>query len=1220
MQYNLSSKSIGLLNDITSGINSLLNQLSAKLSKNTDESGAKTVDLSSCLDDLTSLIMEEFDSDDSNLRLYAQFLSKVSLLAYFQQFDNDKDMSALKERHEVSEGVDDLGAEDFLDDLVQEGEEIRQKLEKKYDVDTDFKFGFDGLYDLVCSAVEVIQNRELSNTTVEQSVNANLLTNIREVDVESYLNDGYMNKDVQLIAILGDEPPVNIAEEIMSFIESDNNSNSIYESAVQSILGIYKYLLQDSFGLRPYVGVLSFNNPYIDTITPSYRLGTVRDAETVFQYISGKLKNYYKVKESPKRQFDIKSIVYNEGVIQYFPKKLLEYAMGRELTYKLSESVYRPYKNANSWEVYEEGYVEPQVRRLVHEAIYFSLEKNFDFSAVGVNTNEFVSEEFSKVWKEKESLIKSMLSSGELKVYLDKDISRVISSMCSGVVVTSYNSLGSKVNSITLRVVDIDDNLSTDLTSTLFSSFSTNTKIKYSAGEVISEGKMLGDGSNPLPFRIIEYRHDFDSKLSDAEPLFGYTAVELFRDRGVPISWERILLGEDIKGTPLFASLTSQDDLPMQAYTIHNMMAGSRAGKGVQTMNIIASAIANDMPVFYLDRKPDMAVMFYQLTGGNMFVVNGGQYIAKNDPHGDWSDSGSAVSGWRNAYASMPSYLKDKLFTTETYSGSFGDFVYFRGVMLMMSILMARVELGGTEYYNALGGSDGLVIVIDEFKNWQKNFENSWFAPTGNFGNKNRLDKTSIAKYRKLQADIKKIKAQLATGVSDDKRAKLELDMQLKEEEIAEVITPERIYCTEVMNKYGDTIKNVAEALAAGFKDNEGRVSNIFVIGQDIDIDGYDGSANKSGTYEERDSGLFNVNVNTKGKSLMRGLFNMFASDWFMGRNVDKPNYMGASNEGSRANKWLNDKAYWGYCRDVSMESLRTSEPSNVKYFKPYLVLNNNLEDDPKSPAMITVGSETVPNPDFTFVSQCRARVNDAVPGANLWEKIRLKHLNKPKDVPIDEINSAYGNLHEGIGFKGLANLTKQSNGKGEFNPTVDMQSSVDIANFVAQKMGYSNYKELLYDFSPQGIFSSKDVIKAIRDPQSFQDLNKRLPLFAKYGFFGSDAQEESEARYSGDEEFKDEFMEEGGTDFDDYEQFDDEPIKTPAGEQNTDVWDGFGEEEVPIDEEDEVLTEAEIRNVCEKVLKSKAEQYSVELTPMETVQFIDGVLEKLKTRLQGGF
>ena len=69
--------------------------------------------------------------------------------------------------------------------------------------------------------------------------------------------------------------------------------------------------------------------------------------------------------------------------------------------------------------------------------------------------------------------------------------------------------------------------------------------------------------------------------------------------------------------------------MPLQRNTVHNMMAGSRAGKGVMTMNILVSGIASKKPIFYIDRKPDMAVLFYELSQGNMFVVNGGQFMGK---------------------------------------------------------------------------------------------------------------------------------------------------------------------------------------------------------------------------------------------------------------------------------------------------------------------------------------------------------------------------------------------------------------------------------------------------------------------------------------------------------------------------------------------------------------------------------------------------------------
>ena len=125
----------------------------------------------------------------------------------------------------------------------------------------------------------------------------------------------------------------------------------------------------------------------------------------------------------------------------------------------------------------------------------------------------------------------------------------------------------------------------------------------------------------------------------------------------------------------------------------------------------------------------------------------------------------------------------------------------------------------------------------------------------------------------------------------------------------------------------------------------------------------------------------------------MRGIFNRFKHDWFMGYNHEKngvtTKYMNAESAGSASKKWIEDRQYWGYCYDVDMATLRTSCPSNTTFFKPYLVLNKHFEDDPDNPKTISVADEEgqVTHPDYVFVTQCRDRVNK-VPG--LWNKVRL--------------------------------------------------------------------------------------------------------------------------------------------------------------------------------------------------------------------------------------
>ena len=46
---------------------------------------------------------------------------------------------------------------------------------------------------------------------------------------------------------------------------------------------------------------------------------------------------------------------------------------------------------------------------------------------------------------------------------------------------------------------------------------------------------------------------------------------------------------------------------------VTGIIAGSRSGKGVMTLNILASIIASGCPVCYLDYKPDMAATLWDL-------------------------------------------------------------------------------------------------------------------------------------------------------------------------------------------------------------------------------------------------------------------------------------------------------------------------------------------------------------------------------------------------------------------------------------------------------------------------------------------------------------------------------------------------------------------------------------------------------------------------------
>lgn len=1166
--YSIKKETLQLVADLLPGIDTLMTkaakeyvQLRPDTKINVIENLAQSIFASWTLD-----ATSDSEKQDAKLFQMAKFMSKSCILAYLGMFDNDKNLDKLKSDKEdelvkelLSNKKTEQSDSDETSTLTDE-----EKLEAKTKANMAFEFGYSDLMDLLQCAIESVECNENAKSLVEGKVESNLLSNIRQIDFKEYLKNGYLDKDVKLIALMGNKPKIELVKEILEMIKASDTYNAYISEMLMNVLSIYKYFFQDSFGLRPYAGVLSYVKPYSLRIDDKNYLGQIEGAQANFDNIANFLKKQLNVEEQKDRQFNIDKIIASKSDVPlYFPNKIVEYAMGRELTYNLTEKVYRKNSCSDSWENYCDAYVKNQIEDCIIETIYKTVEMNFDRTALSwIHVTEkekdepflFASDSFQLSYnskdKEQKASLEEYITGAKFTNAVNITLDKLLKALCTGIAIVKYNNVGGKANSICLRIVDTTNSLNENMTKNLYGSMVLNKSVAFEPGDIISKGK-TNERGDALPFKIYEFRHDFDAQLATAEPLFGYTAVQLYLNQKKPMGWSRILLGEDIKGTPLFASKTNKDDIPMQENIIHNMMAGSRSGKGVMTMNILASAIADERPIFYIDRKPDMAVMFYNLTKGNMFVINGGQYLAKNDPTGAFGDEGEAVKGWKQAYESLPNYLTNinngGIFPNKTYEGFFGDFVYYRAMLLIYAILTTRAaSIAKPAIYNNLGGAKGIVAVFDEFKNWQELFEAATFEVNGLFAkSSNRLTDKDLMDYKKLISDIKAKETQLNLIKDDPKKAaqvtKTELDLQNIKENIQDTYTPLKVYCTTVMNKFADSVQCMAEQFAAGFKDKEGTISDVFVIGQHIKIDGYYNSS--KGTYTQTGSGAFNNNKETQNKSLMRGLLNNFPGvDWFMGYNKEVNNeYMGATeSNGGSAYKWITKKQYWGYVPDqaATMETLRTETPSKVTYFKPYLVLNNNKEDDPNNrktkevPKEDGTGMEEALDTDYEFVGQCRDRVNSAVPG--LWEKVRLKHLtNYPHDSEqyqqiVEEAsktdkdaNKHYGELNDGIGFEGLAKLTKRAAYVGkvaqgeapdfseELNLETDLGESKRIANFVASKLGYSSYQEYLYDFSPKGLFSVRDMMNCILGTESPENLHTRLPLFFTYNVFNSEEQEQ---------------------------------------------------------------------------------------------------------------
>ena len=112
----------------------------------------------------------------------------------------------------------------------------------------------------------------------------------------------------------------------------------------------------------------------------------------------------------------------------------------------------------------------------------------------------------------------------------------------------------------------------------------------------------------------------FDKKTYKGEILFAYKPLQRIIESGGRVGLQHTLLGRDILGhnvTFNFASIEAVCSL---------VLAGSGSGKGVVTLNMLATFIAEGCPTVYVDWKPEMAAMLWDLeraTGARILSIDG---------------------------------------------------------------------------------------------------------------------------------------------------------------------------------------------------------------------------------------------------------------------------------------------------------------------------------------------------------------------------------------------------------------------------------------------------------------------------------------------------------------------------------------------------------------------------------------------------------------------
>lgn len=914
---------------------------------------------------------------------------------------------------------------------------------------------------------------------------------------------------------------------MLSAISGSSDIGSKLDSYIDDIESVYALLFEDGFGVESYEGVLFSEKSFI-TIEDGASIGsTIKKAAGTLGKFSRRVlqKVGSSIEISDARQFDYDKIFKSTKTV-YFPRKILEYALGRESTLNMTQNVYKNSDNGSSWGAYYSTYVKKNIKDILERAVYRALER--------VKKLDFISDAFMRRTTDYEDFIIEACSDEVVSSEVDKLLDKVARSVKCAFILTRYPVLANRVVALRFRVCITADisglSVNSSSSENLFSGLiMTNDNEIFSPPIDISSGRTSTSGK-PLASNIFEYQYEINPKLAKAEPLFGYTVQRLNQKKRVAAGWSNILIGQTLAGKELYAS--EKSDLKLQRYFTHNIYAGSRSGKGVMTMNILANALASNRPIFYLDRKPDMASMLYRLSGGRQFIVNGGLHNPEYDPGKCFSESdGVAMQAWRDI--SKP-FLEANPRIAEFFGGSgqsyyisgvVGDYIYFRAFMFVLGLCVLRAKLKGSggklEAFrdNELNGNDGIVIIVDELTGFQANikqllsdFSSPLVKAAIRLGNADDI----IEKRRQLESKIAYTSKQIDEAKKESAAMKAESDVATLRHQLESLIDEQSLYASTLFKKISDSYSTMISMKVAGFKNKEFNYSDIFVLGQQLDSKFYASYLSSAGVVKNMGSisPVFFPLLSSgddyyssfKGADFVRSfLEELGQEDWFLGRNED---FDYAQKKASPAVvQCLDGDGNWEYvgartCSEITGAVL--SDFSSPILFKPYLVLNTHLEANPPKDG----------EGDYQYVAQCAARVAENSDIADMWESVRLKHVSPEirSRIESNPNDKCYGHLNEGIGFKGLVAETLATTESGRKNASrIDdyivevLSRSGDIADKVAKAMGYPNgWQSLIFDLSVDGLFSFNDMITAVTEPERYTR-EFRLPLHSKLGLLGND-------------------------------------------------------------------------------------------------------------------
>ena len=1045
---------------------------------------------------------------------------------------------------------------------------------------------YSGVQTLLCNELSMcvkggIHSLKNSVSAVEQSSKAieyDIFTHLdEEICFEDYQELGVAH-DLGLLDSLIFAEPIDseyneqVLQDIRNSEESWHACQDLFNYAGH-ILSCLRVIYENTFSLYPYEGVISF----FGDVTTNIKVGNGTKAvvqrrdslirtDSTAQFYEASIDSYsneYKILASkiididsrfgrastiiqPYVCFNIDDILESE-VPLYYPFEAFCYATGsipRTSDKRIKGGgVQFQSSGCSSWNEYEEKYLKSVIEDLVAKYLYKSFEKHSKDAQDGSKV-KFTDEAFVTLYKECGAYTAYSQWFSDCASAVQRDLRRLVETVCTAFVITR-NDDG---DIFKLKICSFGGVFTKFMTYQLFNDaiFSKGFNVEPRDG---FEVPITCFGS--MNCSVIEYTYARDITLLDRKPLFGYKAAELFKRQGIKINQLNILIGETEDNSPLFATQGGLVDL--SAKICHRFSAGSRSGKGVMTMNILASELANDAALFYIDRKPDMSGELALLSNGRMFCVNGGA-LGADDVHGCYRNNGFMLE----KYNSMPKSAFKHSYLTSVFGSDFGDkwdgdkalgdFVYMKAMIFALSVIDARLLFMKDGNYSDEVRRDfymdgNVSVVLDEVTNWHGKFEHAVFSTMA----KNNPSSCLARYYRESLGanssndssalDLESMTAMLDDGYKEIIAAKEKLykdaydewqsnksDVKLTkhvdslrrdlEKAVSDLTKKQakagdpnvllaQLYWTTFFDKYRSISSSVdslanASKVQSMFTDN-----NVYMIGQYLN--GYANKDvpvvfNKDGTFREQSLPEYKVKYDSNKSDVTRSYMYGFAEilngcDWFIGRNMSGKTIeaqFGGDSAPEKMKEWLHTRGNWAYIPDGSQEIYRSNLVDSVP--KNYVLFKPYLvlNTNDELPSKTSPYNDSTAKEHEQDIYKYVFQSSQRV-GYSMWEKIRLDHVKKDINGKRGTVsNPRYGELEDGIGLKGLIVAYKKTMGAEFDNYEFDpsiLERSYNMANAICAKFGYADYMDYLLDMSPKGIIGVEDMLLAYTSNLSENEL-----------------------------------------------------------------------------------------------------------------------------------